>query len=95
MKNRLPFVLGFVSGLFLPVLALWLIFQLRPEVMGIQKFDYAIVKQLNVQLLSLGLLLNGAAFFLAIRLDREEYSRGILSASILALILVFIYRFLL
>lgn len=95
MNAKTSLVLGFVSGLFLPLLALWLLFQLRPELLGIQKFDYEVVRNLNAQILSLGLLLNGAAFFLAIRLNKEDFSKGILAASILAMIAVFIYRFLL
>lgn len=95
MKSKWPVLLGFLAGLILPVVALWLIFLLRPEVMGIQKFDYEVVRQLNVQLLSLGLLLNGAAFFLALKFEKEDFSRGLLAASVLALVLVFIYRFLL
>ncbi len=95
MNAKKSLVLGFLSGLFLPLLALWLLFQLRPELMGIQKFDYQIVRNLNAQLLSLGLLLNGAAFFLAIRLNKEDFSRGVLIASVLAMLALFIYRFLL
>lgn len=95
MNKQSSLLLGLASGLFLPVLALWLLFQLRPELMGIQKFDYEVVRQLNAQLLSLGLLLNGVAFFIALRFERESFGRGILMASVLALIVVFIYRFLL
>lgn len=95
MNAKTALGLGFITGLVLPLVALFLLFQLRPELLGIQKFDYQVVRNLNAQILSLGLLLNGAVFFLAIKLDKEEFSRGILAASVLAMIAVFIYRFLL
>lgn len=95
MNRQSQLGIGLSLGFFLPILALWFLFQLRPELIGIQQFDYDVVRQLNVQLLSLGLLLNGAAFFLALRFNKELISRGILIASVIAMLFLIIYRFLL
>lgn len=68
---------------------------LRPELAGIQHFDSDIVKMVNVQIITLGMLINAALFFVFMHFHKESISRGILLISVLELVLIFIYRFLL
>jgi uncharacterized membrane protein YozB (DUF420 family) len=93
--SKLQFGIGFILGLIMPPLGFWLVLQLRPELSGIQKFDHEIVKQLNLELISLGMLLNAAIFFVALQFEAEKLGRGILLASVLVLLILFIYMFLL
>ena len=84
-----------VSGFIMPVVGIYIALEARPELSGIQRFDSNIVKQVNVEIITLGMLINAGLFFLFIRFNRDTMSRGILVASVIDLILIFIYRFLL
>lgn len=87
-------VLGIFIGLAMPALGVMLMLTLRPELQSIQQFEDEIVKQVNVQLITLGMIINAGLFFLFMRFNREAISRGILVASVSLLILIFVYRFL-
>ncbi len=96
MKNfKTQLIVGMVTGLLLPPLVLWLIFNFRPELLSIQNFDAEVIKVINVQLITLGILLNAGAFFLFLKLEKEAMSRGVLIITVAYLIAIFIYRFLL
>jgi hypothetical protein len=96
MKNyTTQLIVGMLTGLVIPPVALWLIFSFRPELLAVQSFDETVIKVINVQLISLGILLNAAAFFLYLRLDKEAMGRGVLIITVAYLIAIFIYRFLL
>ena len=69
--------------------------QLRPELVGIQRFEGDVIKQVNVQIITLGMLINAGLFFLSLKFEKEEIGRGILSISVVYLVVIFIYRFLL
>ncbi len=88
-------LLGIFIGLIMPIFGVYLMLDLRPELLGIQRFEGEVVKQVNVQVITLGLIINAGLFFVALRLDKEEAGRGILLMSVLYLVAVFIYRFLL
>ncbi len=88
-------LLGIFIGLIMPLFGVYLMLDLRPELMGIQRFEGDIVKQVNVQIITLGMIINAALFFLALRLDKEEVGRGILFISVIYLVGIFVYRFLL
>lgn len=95
-KNFSPqWLLGLVIGLLMPLLGVLLMLELRPELVGIQRFEGDVIKQVNVQIITLGMLINAGLFFLTLRFDKEEIGRGILSISIVYLVVIFIYRFLL
>ena len=49
--------------------------------------------RLNFQMLSVGMLANDALFFLALRLDKENLSRGVLYASMLWLLGIIVVKF--
>lgn len=96
MKNfRTQLLIGIATGLVLPPLVLWIIFNFRSELLAIQSFDADVIKVINVQLITLGILLNAGAFFLFLRLNKEVMSRGVLIITVIYLIAIFIYRFLL
>lgn len=96
MKNfKVHMLLGILIGALVPPLALWAIFSFRNELVALQSFDDEVIKVINVQLITLGILLNAAVFFLFLKLDKESISRGVLISTVLYLILIFIYRFLL
>lgn len=88
-------LLGLVIGLIMPILGIGLMMQAYPDLVGMQRFDSDIVKQVNVQVITLGMLINAGMFFLFLKLEKEEVGRGILSISVFYLIVIFIYRFLL
>jgi len=88
-------LLGLVIGLLMPLLGILLMLESRPELVGIQRFEGDIIKQVNVQIITLGMIINAGLFFLSLKFDKEEIGRGILSISVVYLIVIFIYRFLL
>ena len=77
----------------MPALGVVLMLVLRPELQSIQQFEAEIVKQVNVQLITLGMIINAGLFFLFMRFNQEAISRGILLASLALLIGIFVYRF--
>lgn len=87
-------LLGILIGLALPVLGTAVILLVRPELKDIQSLQYDVIKQINVQIVTLGMIMNAALFFLFLRWGRELISRGIVFASVFLLVLIFIYRFL-
>ncbi len=87
--------LGLAIGLVMPILGVYLMLLSRPELIGIQGFDSDIVRQINVQIITLGMIINAGLFFLFLKLEKEEMGSGILSMSVVYLIVIFIYRFLL
>jgi uncharacterized membrane protein YozB (DUF420 family) len=95
LNPRQEQIIGFVLGLLLPILSLFLIFLVRPELLGVQRFNYEVIKQLNVGLLTFGMLLNAACFFLVLRFNKERMGNGILQSTVLLLLLMVIYKFLL
>jgi uncharacterized membrane protein YozB (DUF420 family) len=95
LSPRQEQVLGLLLGLFMPLLSLYLIFVFRPEYLGVQKFNYEVIKQLNIGLLTFGMLLNAACFFLLLRFEKERLGNGILQATVLLLLLMVIYKFML
>lgn len=88
-------LLGLVVGLLMPLLGVLLMLELRPELVGIQRFEGDVIKQVNVQIITLGMLINAGLFFLTLRFDKEEIGRGILAISVVYLVVIFIYRFML
>lgn len=95
-KNFSPqWLLGLVIGLLMPLLGVLLMLELRPELVGIQRFEGDVIKQVNVQIITLGMLINAGLFFLTLRFDKEEIGRGILAISVVYLVVIFIYRFML
>lgn len=94
-KINPQWILGLLIGIVMPVIGILLITEARPELLGIQKLDSNVVKQVNVQIITLGMIINAGLFFLILRFNKEEMGRGILFASVVYLVLIFIYRFLL
>lgn len=96
-KSRFgPVALGWLLGAVLPPFSFWIILQARPELRGLQRYEEVeLVKHINVELITMGMIFNAALFFALLRLDREDMSRGVLLASFMWLVLVFIYRLLL
>lgn len=95
-KNLSPqWLLGLVIGLLMPMLGVLLMLESRPELVGIQRFEGDIIKQVNVQIITLGMIINAGLFFLSLKFDKEEIGRGILSISVVYLVVIFIYRFML
>lgn len=83
-------------GLFMPLLGVAIILEARPELLGIQRLsEEELIKQINVQIITLGMIINAALFFLFLRFEKEDVSRGILFVSVIYLVGIFIYRFLL
>jgi Co/Zn/Cd efflux system component len=91
-KQRL---IGLLSGLFVPVLGVFIVLNARPELLGIQQMDENIVKVVNTQIVTLGLIINAGLFFAFLKFNKEEISQGILVTTVFYLILVVVYRFLL
>ena len=88
-------ILGLIIGIVMPVFGIALMMQAHPDLVGIQRFDAEIVKQVNVQVITLGMIINAGLFFVFLKLHKEDVGQGILFVSVIYLILIFIYRFLL
>ncbi len=95
LSTSQEYIIGIALGLSLPFISLYLIFSLRPELLGVQRFNYEVIKQLNLGLLTFGMLLNAACFFLVLRFNKERMGNGILQATIVLLLAMVIYKFLL
>ena len=87
--------LGLLIGLVMPVFGVYLILDARPELLRLQDFNHDLVKQVNVQVITVGMIINAGLFFLFLKFKKEDLSRGILFISVLYLLGIFIYRFLL
>ena len=88
--------LGLLIGLFMPLLGIAVITEARPELIGIQLIsEEDLIKQVNVQIITMGMIINAALFFIFLRFEKEDISRGILFISVIYLVGIFIYRFLL
>lgn len=95
MKSfRQKISIGILIGIAMPILGVILMLSLRPELQSIQQFEDEVVKQVNVQLITLGMIINAGLFFLFMKYNKEAISRGILVASVSLLILIFVYRLL-
>lgn len=86
--------LGFILGALMPALGTLIVLEARPELMGIQRLEGEIIKHINTQIITLGMIINAALFFVFLRFKREEVSQGILFISVIYLIVIFAYRFL-
>lgn len=95
MRFDFRYLIGILIGLAMPIIGIFLVLAARPELQSIQQYESEVVKQLNLELVTLGMLINAGLFFLFIRMDKEVISRGILFASVVCLIAIFIYRFIL
>jgi hypothetical protein len=88
--------LGLLIGIFMPLIGIAIIMEARPELIGIQRIsEEELIKQINVQIITLGMIINAALFFVFLRFQKEDISRGILFVSVIYLVGIFIYRFLL
>lgn len=95
MKSRIAVILGMLSGLLVPFLSLYLVGLARPELVAIQKYDLSEIRYLNIQLMTVAMMPNAALFFVALQFEKDQFGRGLLASSLLLLVLVFIYRFML
>lgn len=86
---------GFVIGILTPVLGIFLVLNARPELLGIQEMNSDIVKVINTQIITLGMIINAGLFFACLKFDKEEVSKGVLFTTVIYLVLIFVYRFLL
>lgn len=94
-KGSRPLLLGLLCGLIVPILGVFLVLEARPELLGIQEMDASIVKSINTQIITLGMIINVGLFFLFLKLEKDKVSQGILAISVIYLVLIFVYRFLL
>lgn len=95
MNSKVSALLGALGGFVIPFVSLYIISQLRPELLVIQRYDLSEIRHLNIQIMTVAMLPNIALFFVALQFGKESFSRGLLAASFLLLVLLFIYRFLL
>lgn len=95
-KPNIQIITGILLGAVLPIIGVYIVMDARPELIGLQKYsNQDLIKHVNTQIITLGMIINAAVFFLGLQLNKEFFSRGILISSILYLIALFIYRFLL
>lgn len=95
-KSNIQIITGILLGAVLPIIGVYIVMDARPELIGLQKYsNQDLIKHVNTQIITLGMIINAAVFFLGLQLNKEFFSRGILISSILYLIALFIYRFLL
>ncbi|CAI8317446.1 MAG: Uncharacterised protein [Flavobacteriia bacterium] len=93
-SEKIQSIIGWVFGLLLPPISLQLILYTHPEYRVIGMLHPESMMRLNFQMLSMGMLANGALFFLALRLDKETLSKGVLHASMLWLLAIILIKFL-
>ncbi len=95
MNFRVSAILGILCGFLIPFLSLYLISELRPELVAIQRYDLGEIRHLNIQIMTIAMMPNVALFFAALQFEKEQFSRGLLASSLLLMVILFIYRFLL
>lgn len=94
-KVTFPWFMGMIAGMIIPILGIFLVLNARPEILGIQGMDQDVVKVINTQIITLGMIINAALFFACLKFNKESASQGILFISVVYLVLIFVYRFLL
>ena len=57
------------------------------------RIDTTSMMNLVLQVVSIGLLANGLAFFVGLRLNKDAFSKGILSSSLLFLVIIVAFKF--
>jgi len=61
--------------------------------MAVGRIDATSMMNLVLQVVSIGLLANGLAFFLGLKMNKDDFSKGILSSSMLFLVLIVLFKF--
>ena len=85
----------FVLALVLPLLAIPIAGMLLPDYYELLPLSTEYVKAMNFRIVSLGLLFNGLLFFILIKTQKDNYAQGVLAGSVLFVLLVIIYRYVL
>ncbi|MCC6384625.1 MAG: hypothetical protein LC117_04910 [Bacteroidia bacterium] len=76
------FLLGFITGLLLPVIGSLLFYLIFFSYLDIEKFVIHVITTGHwIEVLSLGVILNLGAFFLFLKYDSEMSSRGVVGAT--------------
>jgi hypothetical protein len=87
-------ILGLIVGILLPPLSLFLVLSFKPELLAVGRIDTTSMMNLILQIVSIGLLGNGLAFFAGLRLNKDYFSKGILSSSLIFLVIIVAFKFL-
>lgn len=87
---------GVLLALLAPVLSLLLLYIKYPILLtGEVSLSKSEIKSLTFQIVSLGLLINAGLFFLFLKRQKEMTARGILSATLLLLLVAVFHKYLL
>ena len=95
MKRKVEWFMGFVSGIIAPLFGLVMFFEIKPEFKMYDNFDPESFKSLIFQIATIGLILNMGLFFASLKFNKEAISKGVMHASIVFLVCVVVYKFVL
>jgi prepilin signal peptidase PulO-like enzyme (type II secretory pathway) len=93
--SKLIFYMLLALAMVLPLLAIPIAAAFLPDYYSLLPLSTDYVKAMNFRILSLGLLFNGLLFFTLIKLHKDGYAQAVLAGSVLFVLLVIIYRYVL
>jgi uncharacterized membrane protein len=91
--TRYEKLLGFLVGVLTPVFGITVMYDIYPELQRIDAIENDALKIIITRVSTFGLILNAILFFTAIQLNRDKAASGILSACIIFVFLLIVYKF--
>ena len=93
MKIKDHFLAGFIPGLLLPLIGVYIYYGLFFSYMGFNSFLHHLEKNnLGLSVLSLGVILNLALFFLFYQFEKDRSARGVIGASFIYAFIVLYFK---
>ena len=94
-KRIVEWTMGFAAGLLAPIFGLFVFISNNPEIKNGEFENMEAFQSLIFQIVSVGLILNMGLFFVALKFDKEIISKGVMHASVVFLIAIVVYKFIL
>ena len=93
MKIKDHFLAGFVPGLLLPLIGVYIYYLLFFSFMGFNGFHNHLVRNdLLLPVISLGVILNLALFFLFYQFEKDHSARGVIGATFIYAFIVLYFK---
>lgn len=93
--NKYETLLGFVVGFLTPIFGITVMYDIYPDLQNINLLEDNTLKILITRVSTFGVIINAGLFFLGLQMNREKAAKGVLSASLIYVILIVVYKFIL
>lgn len=88
-----PFILGFLIAMVIPPISMFVFSQIHGYNISEAGAYGELVRFLNIRLLSASVIVNVGLFFLALRFDKELFSRGVLYGTVFIFVIILLYKY--